>query len=510
MASVYRRGNDWLVGSPEQPFVKLRIRVQVLLTVLLVLTNVIGAGIVFGLTFLITPGEGPSTAYLTALAIAVPVYVLAAVVIGASTVTVSALRAMRWALEEREPTDDERRTALRLPLRLTLIQSQLWFGGVIVFGVLALVVQPEGALSAFFAVGIAGVVVSAIAYLLTEFALRPVAARALAGRSSTDRLGAGVQRRMIVFWSLGTGAPVLGLVVAAVVALTIEEASVTRLAFVVAGLAAVVLVFGLMVTVLNARAVVGPIKAVQGALTKVGEGDFDVEVRVDDGTELGLLQAGFNEMVTGLREREQIRDLFGRHVGQAVAKAATSGEVELGGETRIVSVLMIDLIGSTSYAENRPPSEVVGMLNRFFEVVVEEVDRRDGLVNKFMGDAVLAIFGAPVDLDDHASAALASARVIAERLQTELPEVGAGIGVSTGPAVAGNVGHRSRFEYTVIGDAVNAAARLTELAKEVEGRVLVAAASVSEAGADEGRHWVDHESLVLRGRDEPTATARLA
>jgi adenylate cyclase len=444
------------------------------------------------------------------LAIAVPVYVLAAVVIGAGTVTVSALRAMRWALEEREPTDDERRIALRLPLRLTLIQSLLWFGGVIVFGTIALVVQPGAALSAFFAVGIAGLVVSAIAYLVTEFALRPVAARALAGRSSTDRLGAGVQRRMIVFWSLGTGAPVLGLVVAAVIALTIDDASVVRLAYVVAGLAAVVLVFGLLVTVLNARAVIGPIKSVQGALARVGEGDFDVEVRVDDGTELGLLQSGFNAMAQGLREREQIRDLFGRHVGQAVAKAATSGEVELGGETRVVSVLMIDLIGSTTYAENRPPSEVVGMLNRFFEVVVEEVDRRDGLVNKFMGDAVLAIFGAPVDQQDHAAAALASARVIAQRLAAEMPEIGAGIGVSTGQAVAGNVGHRSRFEYTVIGDAVNAAARLTELAKEVPGRVLVSSASVSAAGPEEQVHWVAHEHLVLRGRDAATATSRLA
>lgn len=510
MASVYRRGNDWLMGSPEQPFLRLRIRVQVLLTTLLVLTNVVGAAIVFGLTFLITPGDGPSRSYLTALAIAVPVYVVAAVLIGASTVTVSALRALRWALEEREPTPDERRIALRLPLRMTLIQSLLWFGGVIVFGTIAIIVQPGAALSAFFAVGIAGLVVSAIAYLVTEFALRPVAARALAGRSNTDDLGAGVQRRMVVFWGLGTGAPVLGLVVAAVIALTIDDASVTRLAYVVVGLAAVVLLFGLLVTLLNARAVVGPIKSVQGALTKVGEGDFDVEVRVDDGTELGLLQSGFNEMVQGLRERERIRDLFGRHVGQSVAKAATSGDVELGGETRVVSVLMIDLVGSTTYAENRAPSEVVDMLNRFFEVVVEEVDRRNGLVNKFMGDAVLAIFGAPVDLDDHASAALASARVIARRLTDEMPEIGAGIGVSTGQAVAGNVGHQSRFEYTVIGDAVNSAARLTELAKDVEGRVLVSSVSVSEASAEEREHWVSYESFVLRGRDEATATSRLA
>jgi len=510
VARVHRPGSDWLVGPPDQPIGRLRIRVQVLLTILLVSTNVIGAAIVFGITFLVTPGGGPNAGYLAALAIAVPVYVGVAVVIGAGTVTVSALRALRWTIEDRVPDADERRTTLRLPWRLTLIQTVLWLGGLVIFTVLAAVKQSEAVLGAVFAVGIAGLVVSAIAYLFTEFALRPVAARALQGRADAGEMGAGVARRMLLFWGLGTAAPVLGLVVAALAAITRDDTSIKRLAFIVLGLAAVVLLFGLLVTVLNARSVVSPIDSVQQALARVAEGDFDVEVRVDDGTELGLLQSGFNEMVQGLREREQIRDLFGRHVGQSVAKAATDGNVELGGETRLVSVLMIDLIGSTTYAATRSPADVVSMLNRFFAVIVEEVDDHGGLVNKFMGDAVLAIFGAPNDLHDHAGAALASARRIAARLAEEVPEIGAGIGVSTGQAVAGNVGHRSRFEYTVIGDAVNAAARLTELAKDVEGRVLVSSVSVSVANPEEQRRWRSHGSPVLRGREEPTPTARLA
>nr|MCW2727891.1 hypothetical protein [Aeromicrobium sp.] len=510
VGTVRRLGSDWLVGPPDQPSDRLRIRVQVLLTTLLISTNVIGAAIVFGITFLVTPGGGPNAGYLGALAIAVPVYVGVAVVIGASIVTVSALRALRWSIEDKAPTVEERRTTLRLPWRLTLIQTVLWLGGLVIFTVLAVIKQPEAVLGAVFAVGIAGLVVSAIAYLFTEFVLRPVAARALQGRADAGEMGAGVERRMLLFWGLGTAAPVLGLVVAALAAITRDDTSIKRLAFIVLGLAAVVLMFGLLVTVLNARAVVAPIDAVQQALARVAEGDFDVEVRVDDGTELGLLQSGFNEMVQGLREREQIRDLFGRHVGQSVAKAATDGNVELGGETRVVSVLMIDLIGSTNYAATRSPAEVVAVLNRFFAVIVEEVDDHGGLVNKFMGDAVLAIFGAPVHLDNHAAAALAAARRIARRLVEEVPEIGAGIGVSTGQAVAGNVGHRSRFEYTVIGDAVNAAARLTELAKEVEGRVLVSAVSVSEAGPAEGERWRAHGAPVLRGHEQTTPTAQLA
>ncbi len=510
VARVHRIGTDWLVGSPDQTGKRLRVRVQILLTVLLVSTNVIGAAVVFGLMFVITPGGGLNSAYLTALAIAVPIYVATAVVIGASIVTVSALRALRWSVEDQEPTDDERRTALRLPWRMTLIQSALWFGGLVSFTVIASFTQPEAVLGTVFALGIAGLVVSAIAYLFTEFSLRPVAARALAGRADAHEMGAGVERRMLVFWGLGTAAPLLGLVIAAIVALTRDEQSIDRLAFVVLGLGGVVLLFGLLVTVLNARSVVAPIAAVQEALARVAEGDFDVEVRVDDGTELGLLQSGFNEMVHGLREREEIRDLFGRHVGKSVAQAATDGKVELGGETRLVSVLMVDLVGSTTYAATREPADVVEMLNRFFAVVVEEVDDHGGLVNKFMGDAVLAIFGAPGNLTDHAGAALATARRIASRLASEVPEIGAGIGVSTGQAVAGNVGHRSRFEYTVIGDAVNAAARLTELAKDVDGGVLVSAVSVSVANPVEQRHWVSHDSIVLRGRTDPTQTSRLA
>ncbi|MBD8608713.1 adenylate/guanylate cyclase domain-containing protein [Aeromicrobium sp. CFBP 8757] len=510
MARAHRRGSDWLLGSPDQPSGRLRIRIQVLLTTLLVGTNVIGAVIVVAIAFLVTPGGGPNAGYLRAMAIAVPVYVGVAVVIGASAVTVSALRALRWSIEDQEPTVDERRTALRLPWRMTLIQLALWMGGVATFTILAIILQPEAVLGVVFAVGIAGLVVCAIAYLFTEFALRPIAARALQGRASVDELGFGVQRRMLVFWGLGTAAPVLGLVVAAIAAISRDDTSVVRLASTALGLAAVVLLFGLLVTVLTARAVVSPISDVQEALERVKEGDLDVEVRVDDGTELGLLQSGFNEMVVGLREREQIRDLFGRHVGRAVAKAATDGNVELGGETRTVSVLMIDLIGSTTYAATRSPAEVVEMLNRFFAVIVEEVDGHGGLVNKFMGDAVLAIFGAPADLDDHAGAALATSRRIAERLADEVPEIGAGIGVSTGQAVAGNVGHRSRFEYTVIGDAVNAAARLTELAKDVNGRILVATASVAASSADEQACWTPHGSPVLRGRTDPTPTSQLA
>jgi len=454
------------------------------------------------------PAPSPNGSTILALAIAVPVYVTVAVIVGATVGTATTLRAVRWATAGRTPADVERRTALRVPLRLTQMQALLWLGATVLFTLLAALLQPGRAVSTGLTVGITGLIVSGIAYLLAEFTLRPISARALADEHVTHRpRGAGVGARMVIFWLLGTATPVMGLAVAAILALVDDQTSLARLAVITLVLCGVVMSFGLLITVLNARSVVAPILSVRDALLDVEQGRFDREVVVYDGTELGLLQSGFNQMAQGLREREHIRDIFGRHVGREVAEAASSGLVELGGETRVVSVVFVDLVGSTTYANEHSPAEVVAVLNRFFGVVVDEVDRHHGLVNKFIGDAVLAIFGAPVELSDHAGAALGAARAMAERLAVEVPEIGAGIGIATGEVVAGNVGHRERFEYTVIGDAVNSAARLTELAKDVEGRMLASWESVAAAGADEAARWRREGSTVLRGRADATDLA---
>ena len=116
---------------------------------------------------------------------------------------------------------------------------------------------------------------------------------------------------------------------------------------------------------------------------------------IDDASEVGLLQAGFNRMAEGLRERERIRDLFGRQVGQEVARAALRDGTRLGGEEREIGALFVDLTGSTSMSLAMPPTEVVRLLNKFFRVVIEVVESEGGFVNKFEGDAALCVFGAP-------------------------------------------------------------------------------------------------------------------
>jgi len=265
---------------------------------------------------------------------------------------------------------------------------------------------------------------------------------------------------------------------------------------------------GFVVTVGAARAVADPVNAVISAMAQVEAGDLTVTVPVYDGTEVGQLQSGFNTMVAGLRERERIRDLFGRHVGQEVAEAAAAaGEVRLGGERRTAAVLFVDIVGSTGLSASREPEEVVAVLNRFFAVVVETVEEHGGWINKFEGDAALAVFGVPAPVADPAGAALAAARVLADRLAARVPEVGSGIGVSAGEVVAGNVGDVRRYEYTVIGDPVNEAARLTDVAKAVARGVVAAAAAVELAGPAEARRWRLGDAVVLRGRTEPTRLA---
>jgi adenylate cyclase len=213
-------------------------------------------------------------------------------------------------------------------------------------------------------------------------------------------------------------------------------------------------------------------------------------------------------MAAGLEERERIRDLFGRHVGRDVASAALDEtEAKLGGEEREVAALFVDIVGSTRLASELQATEVVTILNDFFRVVVEVTEANGGFVNKFEGDAALCVFGAPAPCDDPAGLALRAAREIGERLRDEVAALDLGIGVSAGRAVAGNVGALERFEYTVIGDPINEAARLCELAKQRPGRLLASEAAVSRAGSDERGRWTLREAVTLRGRVDQTRLA---
>lgn len=500
-----------LLGSPDENAKIRRIRVQALLTSSIIIANLGGVLLATALIGAVLPGPSifGSDLFLVDF-VALPLFVAFAVVIGAIVGTIESLKVMDWATSEETPTEDEVRRVFQVPWRLTRIQGLLWAAGAGLFTLLYGLINPAIIGKVLLGTVLSAILVCTVAYLLTEFSLRPIAALAL--QSVQLRQRSGVARRSIVYWALSTAVPILVLMILAIEALAVESVSKERLAVVVLSLGLVALIAGLYVTYLTIRAITVPISGLRHAMKQIGQGNFAAHVVVYDGTEIGELQSGFNTMARGLQEREEIRDIFGRHVGKEVARAALAQAPALGGEDRAIAALFVDIIGSTTIAATRPPGEVVDLLNRFFKVIVAEVDKRDGFVNKFEGDGALAVFGAPSHVDDPSGSALQAARAISRRLGKEVPEIRAGVGVSYGIAVAGNIGSDQRFEYTVIGDPVNEAARLCELAKTKPGRVLasgsaVAATEAIRGASREAAKWAFDEEVVLRGRTQPTRLA---
>jgi adenylate cyclase len=483
---------------------RLARQVRAWLTTVTVVANLVGAVVVVALLVWVIPSPvGADDIGLPNL-LGVPAYIAMALVVGAVWGTRRLLPRLRWVQEGRAPDAAEQRWALRAPVHLLVVEGVLWFGGAALFTLINGLRDTELIAPVAFTVTLGAITTCATTYLLNERVLRDVAAVALSHDPPDRPLVPGLTARSLLAWTLGSAVPVAGLIVVAVFTLAGREVSVDRLAVTILGLGGITISVGLLTTILAARATTVAVQSVRRALTQVEAGDLAVRTPVFDGTEVGLLQAGFNRMAEGLAERERIRDLFGRHVGESVARTAIAGGVELGGELRDVGVVFVDVIGSTSLAATRPPTEVVEVLNRFFAVVVDVIQRHGGFVNKFEGDAALAIFGAPVALEDPAGAALAAARELAERLTREVQEVQAGVGASFGTAVAGNIGAEQRYEYTVIGDPVNEAARLTELAKDLPGRVVASGTARAHAAPDEAERWRDGDDVLLRGRLEPT------
>lgn len=496
-----------LLGRVAESQRRRRIRIQVIMTVMVLGANLLGIAVALVVVTIAIPVPSVFDAPAWITFGAGPAYVVLALTVGAYWITRRTVEALRWAIEERKPTPTDERNTFIAPWRIALVDLVLWGVGAAVLTTLYGMVNTVFIPRFLFAVSICGVLVATGSYLLAEFALRPVAAQALEAGPPPRRLTAGIMGRTMMVWFLGSGLPIIGIGLVAVFQLMLRNMSETQFAVGVVIVAAATLIFGSLLTWILSWLTATPVRVVRAALRRVERGDLRGDLVVFDGTELGELQRGFNAMVDGLRERERVRDLFGRHVGREVALAAEREKPKLGGEERHVAVLFIDIVGSTQLVTSRPPAEVVAVLNQFFGIVVEEVDRHCGLVNKFEGDATLAIFGAPNRLDSPEDEALGAARAIADRLHREMPECHAGIGVAAGQVVAGNVGARERFEYTVIGEPVNEAARLCELAKSHSSRLLATADAVEGASENERARWSLGDEVTLRGHERPTQLA---
>jgi adenylate cyclase len=429
-------------------------------------------------------------------------YAAAAIALGTVIGVTLHKRTLRWLVRGRVPGHEEARRALRTPIELAVLCGTLWILGAIVISSLIGGLGARAGEAGDFAgaLVLAGLSTAGVTYLIVARLTRPVAQIALTVNPPRQSMVLSVRSRLLLNWLLTTGIPLLGIIL---VLTAPPSRSHVRGAGILLAVAAVAV--GLLSNALAARAIGVPLRNLLDVLHRVGEGELDTAVPIDDPGEIGMLQNGVNEMLAGLRERDRINDLFGRHVGPAVAAEALRQGVTLAGETREVVALFVDIARSTELTRTTDPADFVARLNRFFSIVVDAVESAGGLVNKFEGDAALCVFGAPVELDDRATAGLSTARRIRDEVRAA-GELDIGIGVAAGQVVAGQIGAASRLEYTVIGDAVNVAARLTDLAKKCQSRILATAETVAAASDEERSNWHPADEIQLRGRDEVTQT----
>lgn len=273
----------------------------------------------------------------------------------------------------------------------------------------------------------------------------------------------------------------------------------------------VLAVIGLGVVV--AQLVAIPVFELVRASSQVADGKFDVQVRELAQDELGVLSQRFNVMVQELKQRQYMRELFGRVVSEDVREALLAGQISLGGELKTVTILFTDIRGFTTLSESGSPQEVVNLLNNYFSVINKVIHETGGLVNKFGGDSTLAIYGAPVSLPPAESArrALEAALLLRERL-AEFNDVRQlmgqtairiGIGINTGEVVTGNIGSEERFEYTVIGDTVNVASRVQSLTQDfTETNILITDSTLMALGHSVVVEVIDYGEMALKGKQQ--------
>lgn len=425
--------------------------------------------------------------------------------VGTATVAAGAVLiirpSLRWLDAGLRPTPAQVQTAAKTMRRQTFITIAPWILTAAILVPLNIDTGAGGLIILGSTILFGAIATISTGFLFTLRTLRPL----LAGvPDDVKRPNApGVRARLLLMWTVCTALPGSAIALLLIMrsnGLLLAESASIELALLVLALVAVVL--GLRAMILVSMSISDPLGQVVDAMADVEKGKIDSSIDAYEWSEIGRLQTGFNRMVAGLRERDQLRDLFGRHVGEEVARRAVEQNESPSGDERDVAVLFIDLVGSTQLAVVNEPHEVARVLNDFFRIVVAAVDERHGLINKFQGDAALAVFGAPLRVADPASAALATARQLASELRT-LP-VDFGIGVSAGPVFAGNIGAENRYEYTVVGDPVNEAARLADRAKEFDDRVLCSGAAIARSESDERDHWTPEGQLRLRGRSDAT------
>jgi len=263
-----------------------------------------------------------------------------------------------------------------------------------------------------------------------------------------------------------------------------------------------------------ARGVSQPVQQLAAHTQIIARGDYTARLTLDRVDELGQLGAAMNQMSAGLAERDRVRDLLDKNVSPEVAaQLMRDGGAALGGEEREVTILFADLRGFTTLSEKLPPRELLALLNRYLDRMSAAIEAHGGVIDKFIGDAIMALFGAPVAQGDAADRALAAALAMehalvalnAELAAEDRPPLAIGIGVNTARVVAGNIGSHRRLNYSVIGDGVNVAARLQSETRKPEHRTNIITSSATLVALRDAKKISSRPlgPVQVKGRAEP-------
>jgi len=262
----------------------------------------------------------------------------------------------------------------------------------------------------------------------------------------------------------------------------------------------------------GARATQG-LAVLRAGFDRVAKGDYEHPVAVVGNDEFAAMQRGFNEMLASARERQFLERAFGRYVSPVVLdrlRGVGAGAM-LAGERRVATVMFSDIRGFTAMSTTLAPEQVIAVLNAYMSLMIETIARYDGYINKFVGDAILVVFNVPLDQPDHALRALACARAMQRELAAANArgvfgpqEIRMGVGVNTGPLVAGNLGNARQVEFTVLGDTVNVASRACSKAAGDEVVLTAEARAAATAMTREGESLVTRDlgNVALKGKGE--------
>jgi class 3 adenylate cyclase len=382
-----------------------------------------------------------------------------------------------WIAGARSPEETARAWKLAVDMPMELVRRDFYFPiFVTLLTAIGTVVILETSWLAFFPIAIAGVLAigysGTLHYLALELAMRPILFDINAALDTPVRIDRPVlPLRFKLLASLPLINVITGMVVAA---LTAEGGGAEALGINVLIALAASFFVSFELVVLLSRSILRPVEDLEAATERIRQGRFDEHVPVTTADEFGELSSAFNQMVDGLAERERLREAFGTYLDEEVARHIISEEYDPEGAEVEVSLVFCDVRDFTTHAADAGPEEIVARLNELFECVVPVIARHRGHVDQFVGDGLLAVFGAPERIERHADRAVQCAVEIARVVNSRRPggfEIG--VGVNTGKVVAGSIGGAGRLSFSVIGDAVNLCSRVEAKTRDTGDPVLI-------------------------------------